>query len=123
MVFVLALALSGQPQTQTPPSVPAPGELHIPPNTRVVQGTVTDRSGAPVAHAAVLLKDTKTLQIRSYITQNDGTYKFYGLSSDVNYTIRAESGELTSPDKDISVFNSHKVIKVDLKIKDKKQAG
>jgi hypothetical protein len=69
----------------------------------------------------VLLKDSKTLQIRSYIAKNDGAYQFYGLSTDVNYQVRAQSGGMTSPDKLISVFDSHKLIKVNLTLKAKKK--
>jgi Carboxypeptidase regulatory-like domain len=106
---------------QTAPVVPAPGENHIPPNTRVIEGSVRDANGATVQGAVVLLKDTKTLQIRSYITAQDGGYHFYGLSNDVNYQVRAENKDMTSPNKLISVFDSHKFIKVDLKLKDKKK--
>ncbi|MBV9267326.1 MAG: carboxypeptidase regulatory-like domain-containing protein [Acidobacteriaceae bacterium] len=106
---------------QSPPVVPAPGQAHIPPNTRVIEGVVHDANGAPFSGAIVLLKDTKTLQIRSYITQQDGSYHFYGLSTDVNYQVRAQSNDMTSPGKLVSVFDSHKFIKVNLKLKDKKK--
>ena len=108
-------------ETPAPPVVPQPGQLHIPPNTRVIRGTVRDSGGAPVPNAIVLLKDLKTLQVRSYLAQQDGTYHFYGLSTDVSYSLRAETNEMTSPSKQVSVFDSHKVIKLDLKIKSKKK--
>jgi hypothetical protein len=128
MKYLLAAAVWGltaaiawaQPQQQSPPVVPAPGELHIPPSTRVIEGTVMAGNGSPVAKASVLLKDTKTLQVRSYITDKDGRYHFYGLSTDVNYQIRAQAGDMTSSTKDISVFDSHKLRKVDLKLDKKK---
>ncbi len=123
LIFTCAVSMmKAQTQGQSAPVVPAPGELHLPANTRVVQGTVLDAHGAPVPHATVLLKDTKTLQIRSYLAQADGAYHFYGLSTDVNYEVRAETPEFTSQIKQISVFDSHKVIKLDLKIKGKKKS-
>lgn len=103
------------------PAIPPPGQLHLPPDTRVIEGTVTDAHGAPVSGAVVLLKDTKTLQIRSYIANKDGKYQFYGLSTDINYELRAETSQMTSPTKLISVFDSKKVTKLDLKIKQKKK--
>jgi hypothetical protein len=112
-------ALCGQ--SVTPPVIPQPGQAHIPPNTRVIQGTVQDAKGSPVAGAVVLLKDTKTLQIRSYIAQQDGTYRFYGLSTDISYQLRAETKDMTSPSKLVSVFDTHKFIKVNLKLKNKKK--
>lgn len=70
----------------------------------------------PVAGAVVLIKDTKTLQVRSYIAQADGRYHFFGLSTDVNYQLRAEADGLTSKTKTVSVFDSHKVVTLDLKL-------
>jgi hypothetical protein len=119
LLGAIAPALCGQ--TVTPPAIPQPGQVHIPPNTRVIQGTVEDAKGAPVGGAVVLLKDTKTLQIRSYIAQQDGTYHFYGLSTDISYQVRAETKDMTSPSKLVSVFDSHKFIKVNLKLKNKKK--
>lgn len=116
LLFLASLAFG---QDVIPPSIPAPGENKLPPNTRVIEGIVLDSKGVPVPNAVVLLKDTKTLQIRSYIAQQDGNYHFYGLSTDVNYQIRAHNGEMTSPWKLVSVFSSRKHVKVDLKLKKK----
>jgi hypothetical protein len=87
--------------------------------TRSIVGTVVDDHGSPVPHAIVLLKDMKTLQIRSYIAQNDGSYHFYDLSGDINYQLRAEAAGLTSAQKTVSVFDSHKIITLNLKLKKK----
>ena len=70
----------------------------------------------PIGGAIVLLKNTKTLQVRSYIAQTNGRYHFFGLSTDINYQVRAESAGLTSKIKMVSVFDSHKVVKLDLKV-------
>ncbi len=78
-----------------------------------------DKNGAPVPDAVVLLKDSKTLQIRSFIAQKDGKYHFFGLSTDINYELRAESHDMTSPTKTVSVFDSHKVVTLNLKLKKK----
>ncbi len=87
--------------------------------TRSIEGTVVNGSGSSIPKAIVLLKDTKTLQVRSYIAQSDGRYHFYGLSTDVNYEVRAEANNLTSKTKTVSVFDSHKVVKLDLKVNKK----
>jgi hypothetical protein len=84
---------------------------------RSIEGTVLSQSGAPIAGAVVLLKDTKTLQIRSYIANKKGQYRFFGLSSDINYELRAESNGMTSKTKMISVFDSHKVVHLNLKLR------
>jgi len=84
--------------------------------SRSIQGLVLNADGDPIAGAVVLLKDTKSLQVRSYIAQSDGRYHFYGLSTDINYQVRAQSGNLTSKTKTVSVFDSHKIVKLNLKV-------
>ena len=39
---------------------------------RTIEGTVLDHEGHPVPGAVVLIEDLKTLQVRSYIVQQDG---------------------------------------------------
>ena len=85
-------------------------------STRTIEGLVLTSSGAIVAGAIVLLKDNKTLQVRSYIVQADGSYHFFGLSTEVNYTLRAETRELTSKQKTVSVFDSKPVVTLNLKL-------
>jgi hypothetical protein len=84
--------------------------------TRTIEGRVLNSQGASVPGAVVLLKDSKTLQVRSYIAQTNGTYHFFGLSTEVNYTLRAEDHGMTSKQKTVSVFDSHREVKLDLKL-------
>jgi len=86
-------------------------------STRSVQGKVTGVSGQPMPDAAVLLKDAKSLQIRSFRTGSDGNYHFAGLSSNIEYQLRADHDGATSGWKTLSVFNTKKVATIDLKIK------
>jgi hypothetical protein len=85
-------------------------------NTRTVQGIVTDAGGQPVPQAVVQLKDTKTLQIRSFITQPDGSYHFAGLSTNVEYELKADKDGATSGSKSLSVYDGRKVAVVNLKL-------
>lgn len=85
-------------------------------NTRSLQGTVTDSATHPVAKAVVQLKDTKSLQIRSFITDSDGSYHFAGLSPNVEYEVRAEHDGASSPKKTLDVFNTKKMATIDLKL-------
>lgn len=114
LVLLSAFASLSFAQAQDP-VVGAPGSI----TTRSIEGTVLTTAGAPVPGAIVLLKDTKTLQVRSFIAQNDGKYHFYGLSTDINYELRAQSSGLTSPRKTVSVFDSHKIVTLNLKLKNK----
>jgi hypothetical protein len=84
---------------------------------RTVQGTVTTEGGEVAAGAEVQLKNTKNLQIRSYIAQKDGTYFFHGLSPDVDYEVKAQYKGVWSSTKTVSSFDSRKDVTIDLKIK------
>ena len=84
--------------------------------TRSVQGVVTDATGKAVGGAIVQLKDTKSLQIRSYHTEADGSYHFAGLSTNVEYELEAKADGAASGKKTLSVFNTQKVATVNLKL-------
>jgi hypothetical protein len=84
---------------------------------RSVQGTVTTEDGSLAVSAEVQLKNTKNLQIRSYVTQKDGTYFFHGLSPDVDYEVKAQYNGVWSSTKTVSSFDSRKDVTLDLKIK------
>lgn len=84
--------------------------------TRSVQGTVTTAADKPVSGAVVQLKNTKTLQIRSFITQDNGTYYFQGLSPDVDYELKADYQGGTSGTRTLSSFDSRRQAIINLKI-------
>lgn len=88
-------------------------------DTRSVQGVVTNAEDMPVSGAVVQLKNTKTLQIRSFITQDKGTYYFNGLSTDVDYELKADSNGLNSGTKTLSSFDSRKQATLNLQLKKK----
>jgi len=88
-------------------------------NMRVVQGTVSDASESPVDGAVVYLKNTKTLQIRSFFTKDHGEYYFHGLSPDVDYELKAEFRGAASPTKTLSSFDSRKQAIINLKLSGK----
>jgi hypothetical protein len=88
-------------------------------NTRSVQGVVLDSADNPVDGAVVQLKDTKTLQVRSFITQEKGQYHFAGLSTNVDYELKADDARnhSSSGSKTLSVFDSRKQATINLKLK------
>ncbi len=85
--------------------------------TRTVEGKVTNAENQPVANAVVQLKNTKTLQIRSFITQEDGRYHFAGLGTDVEYQLKADRDGTSTSWKTLSIFNSKKTAIINLKLK------
>src|SRR5258706_15991444 len=71
---------------------------------RVVQGTVYDPEDKFVIGAVVQLKDMRSLQVRSFITQDAGAYHFAGLKIDNDYQLKADYKGSTSGWKTLSVF-------------------
>ena len=57
---------------------------------RDVAGIVMLEDETPVGGAVVKIKNLRTLQIRSFITQADGKYVFQNLSSSVDFELKAE---------------------------------
>jgi hypothetical protein len=86
------------------------------PNVRSVQGTVRGPDDAPIEGAVVQLKDTKSLQVRSFITRADGNYHFQGLNPNVDYELKAEYQGKSSDTKTLSVFDSRSKAVIHLKI-------
>jgi len=88
-------------------------------STRTLQGLVTDKDGNPASGAVVQLKDLRTLQIRSFITKDDGAYFFSGLKVDDDYQVKADWKGLSSDSKRLSVFDSRKTATINLKLEKK----
>jgi len=87
--------------------------------TRTIQGIVTDASDTPIEGAVVQLKDTKSLQIRSYITKEGGQYQFHGLNPDVDYELKADHQGASSSSRTLSSFDSRKQAVMNLKLEKK----
>lgn len=87
--------------------------------TRSVQGVVTAPDDATAPGVVVYLKNLKTLQIRTFLTKEGGTYYFHGLSQDVDYELRAEAPGAASPGKTLSSFDNRKQAVINLKLNKK----
>ena len=85
-------------------------------SVRVVQGVVRNESDQPQANAVVYLQDQKSLEVRTYITEADGHYRFGQLGSDVDYQLWAEFKGHKSKTRSISSFDSKKQFLFDLKV-------
>jgi hypothetical protein len=104
LMFALASFAFGQKKEKTPAE-------------RSVAGIVTDAGGSAVAGSVVQLKNMKTLQVRSFIAKDKGDYYFHGLSTDVDYELKAESNGHSSASKTLSSFDSHTEATVNLTLK------
>ena len=85
-------------------------------NTRTVEGVVIGQDGAFVEGAVVQLKDTKSLQIRSFITREGGSYHFHGLSRDIDYELKADHQGKSSDTRTLSSFDSRRKAVINLKL-------
>lgn len=83
---------------------------------RTLTGVVLGKEDAPLAQAVVYLKDTKTSGVKSFIAQDDGTYRFAGLSPYINYDVYAEYKGKKSGTKTLSTFDSRSNPKIVLRI-------
>lgn len=83
---------------------------------RMVQGTVYDPDDKFVNGAVVQLKDQRSLQVRSFITQENGAYHFSGLKIDNDYQMKADYNGMTSGWKTLSVFDTRKEPIINLKL-------
>ncbi|MGB9610701.1 MAG: carboxypeptidase-like regulatory domain-containing protein [Bryobacteraceae bacterium] len=88
---------------------------------RNVSGVVTLPDGSPAGGAVVQLKNLKTLQVRSYITREDGKYEFQNLSTSIDYELSATYHDLESRKRTLSVFDTRLDAVVNLKLEPKKE--
>lgn len=86
------------------------------PNTRNLEGTVRTPDGQLAIGAVVKLKNLKTLQVRSFITQDDGRYRFDNLSTNIDYEVQGQSKGMSSPTRTLSVFDNRLDAIVNLKL-------
>ena len=112
MAFVLCTGLVAQEPKKTRE------ERREEANSRAVTGTVTTADDKLVSGAVVQLKDMRTLQVRSFITLDDGQYHFSGLRSDIDYELTARSGEMTATKK-LSLFDNRKAAILNFKLEKK----
>ncbi|HEY1937301.1 MAG TPA: carboxypeptidase-like regulatory domain-containing protein [Candidatus Angelobacter sp.] len=89
------------------------------PELRTLTGHVLDDRDAPVAKAIVYLKNTKNVAIKTYISEPDGSYRFSGLSSNIDYEVYAEHEGAHSDVKTLSGFDNRRQANITLRLKPK----
>jgi len=86
-------------------------------HTRTLEGRVLNRQDDPLQKAIVYLKNTKSLTVKTYITDSDGGYRFPALSPNVDYEVYAEFNGARSDTKTLSSFDNRKLVNITLRIK------
>lgn len=83
---------------------------------RLLTGQVMSRNDAAIPNAVVYLKNTKTLAVKTFITDGQGNYRFPALSPNVDYEVYAEFQGRKSDTKTLSSFDSRQHAFINLKI-------
>jgi len=100
-------------------AAPAQGSKHEA-QLKTVRGVVVDKSENPVATGVVFLKNVRTNQVRSYIADNQGNYRFSGLDPNSDYEVHAEKDGAKSQTRNVSSFDTRMDIVLNLKLAPKK---
>ena len=102
MVFALATPLLAQRR--------APG------GQRTVNGHVYGPNDVPLQKAIVYIKNTKSLAVKTYITDTDGTYRFTGLAQNVDYEVYADYNGKHSSTRTVSSFDDRPEVYLNLHV-------
>ena len=87
---------------------------------KTVRGVVGDKSDNPVSASVVFLKNARTNQVRSYIADNQGNFRFSGLDPNSDYELHAEKDGAKSQTRSVSSFDTRMDIVLNLKLAPKK---
>ena len=86
-----------------PAATQTPGD----PTVRTLSGQVTDTSHEPIRGAIVELRDEKSNEVVTYLTDAEGHYEFKRLDGNIDYEVWVVFRERRTPTRNISKFDSH----------------
>jgi hypothetical protein len=98
----------------------ASGQAKHEANLKTVRGVVLDKSDTPIAAAVVFLKNARSNQVKSYIADPEGNYRFSGLDPNADYELHAEKDGAKSQTRNVSSFDTRLDIVLNLKLERKK---
>ena len=119
VLSIAAIASAQQTELKNKPDVvvggnqPKPGKAVT---TRLVQGVVRDAADNPVSGAVVQIKNEKTSKVIDFITKDDGKYAFRDLSQDIQYDLLAKRGDIATPTKKLSPYDTRKEVTLNFKL-------
>jgi hypothetical protein len=86
------------------------------PTGRLLLGKVLDPQDNPLPDSVVYLTDSRTRGVKTYIVGQDGTYRFPGLSTAIDYEIYAQYKGHKSETKSVSQFDDRSQVYLDLRV-------
>ena len=114
--LALTLSFVAAPATLLLDAAPAVAQQRGPAQ-RVVEGIVEGSGQTHIPGAIVYLKNTKTLAVKSFVSDDGGKFRFVQLSPDTDYEVWAEKDGKKSPVKTVSQWDERKEFESDLKLK------
>lgn len=88
----------------------------VKPTSKTLTGTVTDKNDQPIVGAVVYLKNSKTLAVKSFFTEQNGAYRFPSVAVNTDYEVWAEKDGKKSATKGVSQFDDRFTPTVNLRI-------
>jgi hypothetical protein len=88
-------------------ALPAAAQTTGDPTVRSLSGQVTDTSHEPIRGAIVELRDAKSSEVVTYLTDADGHYEFKRLDGNIDYEVWVVFRGRRTPTHSISKFDSH----------------
>lgn len=85
---------------------------------RNLTGDIFDKDDHVVPEAVVYLKNMRSQAVITFITGQDGSYRFNNLSPNINYEVRAEAGGRKSPTRTLSTLDTRKQAHINLKLEE-----
>jgi Carboxypeptidase regulatory-like domain len=83
---------------------------------KLLFGKVLDTQDNPLPDSVVYLTNTRNRSVKTYIVNQDGTYRFPALSTSIDYEVYAQYKGHKSDTKSVSQFDQRPQVYLDLKI-------
>ncbi len=116
------------PSAPRSPAASPQARFPRPPDTRVdprapktLTGQVVDKDGKGLAQAVVHLKNQRTLEVQTRISDNEGKYRFNGLNPETDFAVHAEFRGASNPTRTVSAFDEKKDVYLVLEVDTAKQ--
>ena len=87
-----------------------------PSKLRTIQGTVKDQADNPASGAIVQLKDLRSSKVLDFATKEDGKFAFRELRLDVDYELVAKRGDLATPPKKVTTYDTRNQVILNFKL-------